>query len=68
MERYSPVLGPNTDPHYITRAMALETLQGRAPIHLDLSAIQEMDYPIIKPASGRHLLHYNKLLRQQIGI
>ena len=66
MNKYSPVLGPNTDPHYITRAMALETLAGKAPIHLDLSSIREEDYPIIKPRSGRHLLHYQKLIEQGI--
>lgn len=62
MEKYSPVYGPNTDPHYITRAMTTEILQGRGPIYLDLSAISPKDQPIIKPSAGRHLMHYNKLL------
>ena len=66
MNRYSPILGPNTDPHYITRGMATEILAGRGPIRLDLSAIQEKDYPIIKPMAGRHLLHYEKLIQEGI--
>lgn len=66
MERYSPVLGANTDPHYITRGMALETKVGRGPIRLDLSAIPESARPIIRPAAGRHLLHYEKLLDEGI--
>ena len=66
MNRYSPILGPNTDPHYITRGMAMEILAGRGPISLDLSAIQEKDYPIIKPKAGRHLLHYEKLVAEGI--
>lgn len=66
MNRYSPILGPNTDPHYITRGMALETLAGRGPITLDLSAIAEKDHPIVKPKAGRHLLHYDKLIDEGI--
>lgn len=66
MNKYSPVLGPNTDPHYITRAMTIETLEGRAPIYLDMSAIQEKDYPIIKPEYGRQLIHYNKLVDEGV--
>ena len=66
MNRYSPILGPNTDPHYITRGMALETLAGRGPITLDLSAIEEKDHPIVRPKAGRHLLHYDKLIDEGI--
>ena len=66
MEKYSPRLGANTDPHYITRGMALETKAGRGPIRLDLSAIPESARPIIRPAAGRHLLHYEKLLEEGI--
>lgn len=66
MEKYSPRLGANTDPHYITRGMALEIKAGRGPISLDLSAIPESARPIIRPAAGRHLLHYEKLLEEGI--
>ncbi|MCF0228208.1 MAG: FAD-binding protein [Parasporobacterium sp.] len=66
MDRYSPKFGANTDPHYLTRGMALETLAGNAPIHLDLSAIPEKDYPIIKPKAGRQLIHYEKLVEEGI--
>lgn len=66
MKRYSPALGANTDPHYITRAMALEQKAGRGPIRLDMGAIPESARDIIVPAAGRHLLHFRKL--QEEGI
>ncbi len=66
MEPYSPVLGSNTDPHYLTRAMALEISQGRGPITLDMSAIREEDRILIRPQTGSQLLHYNKLMEEGI--
>lgn len=66
MRRYSPTLGANTDPHYITRGMALEQKAGRGPIRLDMSRIPESAKDIIVPAAGRHLLHFRKL--QEEGI
>lgn len=66
MEKYSPKLGANTDPHYITRGMALEIKAGRGPIRLDLHDIPESARAIVKPAAGRHLLHYEKLLAEGI--
>lgn len=66
MERYAPELGANTDPHYTTRGMAKEIREGRGPIRLDLSGVPQEARPIIRPAVGRHLLHYQKLL--DVGI
>lgn len=66
MRRYSPKLGANTDPHYITRGMALEQKAGRGPIRLDLSAIPKEAEDIIVPAAGRHLLHFTKLREEGI--
>ncbi len=66
MSRYSPKLGANTDPHYITRGMALEQKAGRGPIRLDLSAIPKSAEDILVPAAGRHLRHFQKL--QEEGI
>ena len=62
MDRYSPVLGANTDPHYLTRGMAFELHAGRGPIHFDMSAIPERDRPLIRPEEGNQLLHYTKLV------
>lgn len=61
MDRYSPVLGANTDPHYLTRGMALELHEGRGPIRLDMSAIPSQDQELIRPQTGNQLLNYQKL-------
>ncbi|MCD8365357.1 MAG: FAD-binding protein [Clostridiales bacterium] len=66
MRKYSPNFGANTDPHYLTRGMALEIEAGRGPITMDLSAIPESAHDIVRPADGRHLLHYEKLLDEGI--
>lgn len=66
MEKYSPQVGANTDPHYTTRGMAKEINEGKGPIRLDLSEIPEDARAIVCPATGRHLLHYKKL--REVGI
>ncbi|MBP1730610.1 MAG: Succinate dehydrogenase flavoprotein subunit, partial [Deltaproteobacteria bacterium] len=49
MDRYSPVLGANTDPHYITRAMALEAQQGRGPFYLDCTGMSPENRELVTP-------------------
>ncbi len=66
MERYSPVLKGNTDPHYTTMAMAMETKAGRGPIYFDTSDLKEEDREFVQPAAGWQLLNHNKL--KNIGI
>lgn len=66
MERYSPVLKGNTDPHYTTMAMAMETKAGRGPIYFDTSDLKEEDREFVQPAAGWQLLNHNKL--KDIGI
>lgn len=61
MDRYSPVLGANTDPHYLTRGIAFELHEGRGPIRFDMSAIREADRGLIRPQVGNQLLNYEKL-------
>ena len=61
MERYSPVLGANTDPHYTTMAMALEIREGRGPIYFDISRIDPADLVLLKPQDGWQKLNYDKL-------
>ena len=61
MDRYSPVFGANTDPHYLTRGMAFELHAGRGPIRFDMSAIPERDRSLIRPQIGNQLLNYDKL-------
>lgn len=62
MDKYSPVLGANTDPHYITIAMAKEVIAGRGPIYFDISQIKEKDRALIKPQVGWQLLNHKKLV------
>ena len=61
MERYSPVLGPNTDPHYTTIAMAMEIRAGRGPITFDLSRIKQENLILLRPQNGWQKLNYDKL-------
>jgi len=62
MDRYSPVLGANTDPHYITMAMAFEVRAGRGPIYFDMSHIKQENMALIKPQTGWQLLNHRKLM------
>lgn len=61
MDKYSPVLGANTDPHYITIGMAKEVMAGRGPIYFDISQIKEEDVVLIKPQIGWQLMNHEKL-------
>jgi len=61
MDRYSPKYGANTDPHYITMAMAYETREGRGPIYFDLSQMTEENIKLVEPKAGWQLLNHQKL-------
>lgn len=63
MEKYSPVLGVNTDPHFITIAMAMEIRAGRGPIYFDISRINPDDLILLKPQNGWQLMNYEKLCK-----
>lgn len=66
MDRYSPVFGNNTDPHYVTLGMALEARAGRAPIYFDVSGLDRSRIDVIKPKHGWQILNYHKM--QELGI
>lgn len=62
MNRYSPILGANTDPHYITRAMAIEAREGRGPFYLDCTPMKPEDRELVTPKGGGWMeLNYLKL-------
>ena len=65
MERYSPVLGANTDPHYTTIAMAMEIRAGRGPIFFDISRINPDDLVLLKPQNRWQLLNYENCARSE---
>ncbi|MGI6224736.1 MAG: FAD-binding protein [Peptococcales bacterium] len=62
MDKYSPVLGANTDPHFTTIAMALEEKAGRGPFILDVSRVNPEDMQLLKPQTGWQLMNYKKLV------
>lgn len=63
MEKYSPVLGVNTDPHFITIAMSMEIRAGRGPIYFDISRINPDDLILLRPQNGWQLMNYEKLCK-----
>ena len=66
MDRYSPVLGANTDNNYVCRAMAIEMREGRGPIYLDISQISEADMDFVRPQTGNQMKNYEKLKAEGI--
>jgi succinate dehydrogenase / fumarate reductase flavoprotein subunit len=62
MDKYSPILGNNTDPHYNVLGMAIEAREGRGPFYLDCSAMKPEDIEITKPAAGWQKLNYDRLI------
>lgn len=63
MSKYSPILGPNTDPHYTTIGMAMEIEAGRGPIIFDVSPVKPDDMILLKPQTGWQKLNYDKLCK-----
>jgi len=62
MDKYSPILGANTDPHYITRAMAIEAREGKGPFYLDCMPMKPEDRELVTPKGGGWMeLNYKKL-------
>lgn len=68
MSRYSPVLGPNTDPHFTTIGMALEIRAGRGPIIFDVSPLKDEDMILLKPQTGWQKLNYDKLCKMGLDL
>lgn len=66
MDKYSPVLGANTDNNYVCRAMAIEIRDGRGPIYLDISQIKEEDMDFVRPQAGNQMMNYEKLKAEGI--
>jgi succinate dehydrogenase / fumarate reductase flavoprotein subunit len=63
MQRYSPKLGANTDPHYNVRGMAIEAREGRGPIYFDCSQMSPEDVEIMRPARGWMKANDEKLMK-----
>jgi len=61
MDKYSPVLGANTDPHYNVLGMAFEAREGKSPIYFDISPIKPERFETLKPETGWQLMNYQKL-------
>lgn len=61
MEKYSPVFGGNTDPHFTTIAMAKEIEAGNGPVYFDTSGIAPENLPYVTPNAGWQVLNHEKL-------
>ena len=61
MDRYSPKLGANTDPHFVVRAMAIESLKGRGPFYLDCTRMKQESVALMKPEVGWMGVNYKRL-------
>jgi len=61
MDRYSPKLGVNTDPHYVVRGMAIEALEGRGPFYLDCTQMDQESVSLMKPEVGWMGVNYKRL-------
>ncbi|MBW1801444.1 MAG: FAD-binding protein, partial [Deltaproteobacteria bacterium] len=62
MDKYSPVFGTNTDPHFVCRAMAIETLQGNSPFYLDCSGMAPESVEMVTPKGDEWMaLNYHRL-------
>jgi len=68
MDKYSPVFGTNTDPHFVSRGMAIEALQGNAPFYLDCSGMAPESVEMVKPQGDEWMaLNYHRL-KDELGM
>jgi succinate dehydrogenase/fumarate reductase flavoprotein subunit len=68
MDKYSPSLGANTDPHYIVIGMSIEAREGRGPIYFDVSQMNPDDIKMVKPQTGWQLANYEKLVKLGLDV
>jgi succinate dehydrogenase/fumarate reductase flavoprotein subunit len=67
MDKYSPLLGSNTDYNYIAISMAFEERRGRGPFYVDCSEIKPEDLELMMPETGWQHLNHKKLLHLGIN-
>jgi succinate dehydrogenase/fumarate reductase flavoprotein subunit len=68
MDKYSPVFGTNTDPHFVSRGMAIESLLGNSPFHLDCSGMSPENVEMVTPkGNGWMALNYHRL-KDEMGM
>jgi succinate dehydrogenase/fumarate reductase flavoprotein subunit len=68
MEKYSPVFGTNTDPHFVSRGMAIEALLGNAPFYLDCRGMSPESMEMVTPKGrGWMALNYHRL-KDELGM
>lgn len=68
MDKYSPVFGTNTDPHFVSRGMAIESLLGNSPFYLDCSGMSPENVEMVTPkGNGWMALNYHRL-KDEMGM
>jgi len=62
MDKYSPVFGTNTDPHFVSRGMAIEALLGNGPFYMDCSGMAPESVEMITPKGDEWMAHQRSLV------
>ncbi|MDB4444527.1 FAD-binding protein [bacterium] len=68
MDKYSPVFGTNTDPHFVSRGMAIEALQGNAPFYLDCSGMAPESVEMVTPQGDEWMALNYQRLKDELGM
>jgi succinate dehydrogenase/fumarate reductase flavoprotein subunit len=68
MDKYSPVFGTNTDPHFVSRAMAIEALLKNGPFYMDCSGMAPDSVEMVRPKGDEWMaLNYHRL-KDELGM
>jgi succinate dehydrogenase/fumarate reductase flavoprotein subunit len=68
MEKYSPIFGTNTDPHFVSRGMAIEALLGNGPFYMDCSGMAPDSIEMVRPKGDEWMaLNYHRL-KDELGM
>ena len=68
MDKYSPLFGTNTDPHFVSRGMAIEALLGNGPFYMDCSGMALDSVEMVRPKGDEWMaLNYHRL-KDELGM
>ncbi|MBU2499439.1 MAG: FAD-binding protein [Proteobacteria bacterium] len=68
MDKYSPIFGTNTDPHFVSRGMAIEALLGNGPFYMDCTGMLPESVEMVTPKGDEWMaLNYHRL-KDELGM
>jgi succinate dehydrogenase / fumarate reductase, flavoprotein subunit len=68
MGKYSPKFGTNTDPHFVSRGMAVEAILGNAPFYMDCTGMTPENIEMVTPKGDEWMaLNYHRL-KDELGM